>query len=535
MNTTIPKKNVHNVRQKRQMQTILNSKKPILTIGAAKKAASTNIEWYSVLSELVDNAILVDKSKCVTITINMHYNEDNEKSYIEVIDDSIGIPEKDILNIFDYGQSANQGKMLLCKMGMGLKGAIWGLGEFDYLVTKTSNGNKCQAQPAKYDSDSAILEYIQIVPSTSQLDAQSSGTVVKIKCVNDKLPNWTNRSHFDQFVLKINSMYANLLHESRVKIHISYTNSHGSKWYKECVGSFPLRSNPRHLLNNSISIGFNEPTYRKDSTTPIDRVEIKTKHTKVYLTAWHKPTPNQVEKYFDISKNPIYNPQTYKDSLFGYGTETGGITIMYKGKYIEFGVEKHTSRTENQGIILEMDDDSGLSFTGYKNTLQKNNNYREMLDAVNNFLKDNGFFVRSIVGTPSVEEDEIVNKFLEYLQQDEIYLENLGIKNYKKQVETWIRTEVGETDIIIKDYNNPTIVTCVIEAKKDRCGGYEAAQLWGYMAYHNCKRGILLSGADEQPSFNAMITSLKDFCNLQDVEMEKMNVKTLKAGRFFNI
>jgi hypothetical protein len=514
---------------------VLNKKRPELTISAAKKAASTNIEWYHVLSELVDNAILVDKSKCVNVTINMHYNEDNEKSYIEVIDDSIGIPEKDILNIFDYGQSANQGKMLLCKMGMGLKGAIWGLGEFDYLITKTLNGNKCQAQPMKYDSDSDILEYIQIKPSSFELDAQLSGTIVKIKRVNDKLPNWTNQSHFDAFVFKINSMYANLLHESRVNIHISYSNSSGSKWYKECVGSFPLMSNPRHLLNNDISIGFNEPTYIKDTTTPIDKIEIKTKHTKVKLTAWHKPTPNQVEKYFDTSKNKVYNPQTYKDSLFGYGSETGGITIMYRGKYIEFGVEKHASRTENQGIILEMDDDSGLSFTGYKNTLQKNNNYREMLEAVDAFLKENGFFVRSIVGTPSVEEDEIVKKFLEYIQTDSIYLESLGIESYQKQVETWIRTEVGETDIIVRDYNDPEIVTCVIEAKKDRCGGYEAAQLWGYMAYHNCKKGILLSGADEQPSFNVMIKSLKDFCNLPEVEIKKMNVKTLKAGKFFNI
>ena len=520
---------------KSKKQVILQSKKPILTIGAAKKAASTNIEWFSVLSELIDNSILVDKSKCVNVTMNLHYNQDNESSYIEVIDDSIGIPEKDILHVFDYGQSSNQGKMLLCKMGMGLKGAIWGLGEFDYLITKTANGNKCQAQPNKYDSDSDVLEYIQIEPTTSQLDAQTSGTIIRIKRVNDKLPNWANKSHFESFVDKISSMYANLLHENRVKISISYSNSTGTKWYKECTGSFPLMSNPRHILNNDISIGFNEPTYIKDTTTPINGMEIKTKNTKIKLTAWHKPTPNQVEKYYDSSKNEVYNPEKYKESLFGYGSETGGITIMYKGKYIEFGVEKHRSRTESQGVILEIEDDSGLSFTGYKNTLQKNNNYKEMLLAVDEFLKENGFFVRSIVGTPSVEEDEIVKKFLEFIQKDSIYLENFGIESFHKQVETWIRTEVGETDIIIRDYNDPNIITCVIEAKKDRCGGYEAAQLWGYMAYHKCKKGILLSGADEQPSFGTMIKSLKEFCNLPEVEIQKMNVKTLKSGRFFTI
>lgn len=512
---------------------VLNKRKPILTIGAAKKAASSNIEWYHILSELIDNGLVIDKSRCVNVTLNLCYDSDNKKSYIEIIDDSIGIPSSDVLQIFDYGVSANYGKMLLCKMGMGLKGAIWGLGEFDYLITKTEYGSKTQVQPAPYDSDNSILEYQQVEPNTSQLDAQTSGTIVKIKCVNEVLPNWNQKKQFDAFVDTLNSMYAYLLNENRLKITISYKNK-TNRWVETCTGSFPLMSNPRHIMNNDISIGFNEPTYAKGTTTPIKDIEIKTQNTKVKLTAWHKPTPNQVEKYFDITKDPKYNPERYRDSLFGYGSDTGGITIMYKGKYIQFGVEKHKSRTENQGIIVEIGDDSGVSFTGYKNTLKKNNNYQEMLDAVNEYLSENGFFVRAIVGTPNVEESEIVEKFLEFVKKDSFYKEGLGIIDFDKQVQTWIRTEVGETDVIIRDYNDPNKVINVIEAKKDRCGGYEAAQLWGYMAYHKCKKGILLTGADEQPSFSAMIQSLKEFTNLSDAEIAAMNVKTLKAGKFFS-
>jgi hypothetical protein len=514
---------------------VLNKRKPILTIAAAKKAASSNIEWYNILSELIDNAILIDKSRCVNITLNLCYDTDNKKSYIEIRDDSIGIPSTDVLKIFDYGVSSNQGKMLLCKMGMGLKGAIWGLGEFEYLITKTEYGSKAQVQPAAYDSDNSILEYQQVEPNTSELDAQTSGTIVKIKCVNDVLPNWSNKSHFDKFVDSLNSMYAYLINENRVKIVVSYKNISINRWTEVCTGSFPLMSNPRHIMHNDISIGFNEPTYAKGTTTPIKDIEIKTPNTKVKLTAWHKPTPNQVEKYFDLTKDPKYNPERYKDSLFGYGSDTGGITIMYKGKYIQFGVEKHKSRTENQGIIVEISDDSGVTFTGYKNTLKKNNNYQEMLDAVNEYLSENGFFVRAIVGTPNVEENEIVQKFLEFVRKDSFYKEGLGIIDFDKQVQTWIRTEVGETDVIIKDYNDPNTVIHVIEAKKDKCGGYEAAQLWGYMAYHNCKKGILLTGADEQPSFSTMIQSLKSFTNLTEAEINAMNVKTLKAGKFFTI
>ncbi len=514
---------------------ILKSKMPILTIGATKKIAATNIEWHSVLSELIDNSILNDRSRCVNVLINLHYDSDNSKSYIEVIDDSIGIPESDILNVFDYGTSSNQGKMLLCKMGMGLKSAVWGLGELEYLISKTENGNKCQVEPAKYNGDNDELSYVQLTPTTSQLDSQNSGTIVRIKNVNEKLPDWASEKYFNIFIDKLNSMYAHLLNENRVKITIAYTSSKGHRWTSQCFGSFPLMSNPRHILNNDISIGFNEPTYKANTSETIKDVIIQTTNTKVKLTAWHKPHPIQVEKYFDLTKDPKYDSDRYKNSVFSYGSDTAGITIMYKGKYLEFGLEKHLSRAENQGIIVEIDDDSGLSFTAFKNTLQKNNNYREMLEAVNAFLHENGFFVRATAGTPNVAEEEIVNKFLDFVKTDSFYKEGLGIIDFDKQVQTWIRTEVGETDVIIKDYNDPTKVTNVIEAKKDRCGGYEAAQLWGYMAYHNCKKGILLTGVDEQPSFSAMINSLKSFTNLSEVEISGLNVKTFKAGKFFNI
>lgn len=418
-------------------------------------------------------------------------------------------------------------------MGMGLKGAVWGLGEFQYLITKTEYGTKTQVQPTPYDSETSILEYEQVEPTSSQLDAQKSGTIVRIKRVNDVLPNWTNKKHFDKFVDNINSMYASLLSENRVKIAISYKNDSGNRWTENCVGSFPLMSNPRHILNSDINIGFNEPTYAKNTSSPIKDVVIKTQNTKVKLTAWHKPTPNQVEKYYDKYKDEKYNPIKYKDSLFGYGSDTGGITIMYKGKYIEFGVAQNVSRTENQGIIVEVDEESNLSFTQFKNTLKKNNNYHEMINGVMNYLKENGFFVRAIAGIPNVEEQEIVEKFLEFVKNDSFYKEGLGIKDFDTQVQTWVRTEVGETDVIIKDFKDPNKVINVIEAKKDRCGGAEAAQLWGYMAYHNCRKGILLTGADEQASFTTMVSALKTFTNLPEVELDSTNIKTLKAGKFF--
>ena len=513
------------------MTTIIKSKQPSITVKAAKRSAASNIDWSDTLSELIDNAILTDRSKCVDIIINMHCDDDDEKSFIEVTDNSIGIPEKDILDIFNYGVSTNTGKMLLGKMGMGLKGAVWGLGDFEYAISKTINGNKCQVVPRHYDSDDDILVYDQISCTNTVLDAQKQGTSIRIKRVNNTLPMWTSKKHFDKFVDRFNSMYAILLHDRRVTISIYYSNSNGIKFQAQCRGSFPLRSNPRHILAADINLGHDEPTYKESTNEKIENIEIKTKNTSVRLTGWHKPTTRQVEEYYELTKDSKYDPQKYKNSVFGFGSENAGIAVLYKGKFIQFGLEKASSRETDKGIILEIDDNSGLRFTQYKNTLVQDVNYRECLDAVMAFLEEQGFMIRSIVGTPQVSEDEIIYKFLDFIRDDEVYLENFGIINFNKQVKVKKKTDVGEADIVIYDYHNPDKVNIVIEAKKDHCGGQEAGQLWRYMCALNCTRGILLSGQNEEPTFRAQINAFKK--HHAGFNMESANVKTLSSSKFF--
>lgn len=513
---------------------VIEKRRPTISIGAMKKAAATNIPWEEQLSELVDNGMLIDKNRCVNIIIRMNYDDDADKSFIEVSDDSIGIPHDKILDVFNLGSRINTEYFLLGKMGMGMKGAIWGLGEMDYVISKTERGEKAEVRPSPYDSLNDELSYQKVKPLTKVLDAQKSGTLVRIKRVNEFLPKWTSRSHFDRFVDKYNSMYAKLLSDRRVTISIYYTNKkvmfHGT-----CRGSFPLMSNPRHILDADpeIGIGHNEPSYRQYTKQKIENIEIKTPNTMVKLTAWHKPTPQQVERYYEKTNDPRYEPVQYKQSVFGYGHEKAGIIVMYKGKLIQFGLEKESGRETDKGILIEITDESGLKFTQYKNTLVQNNNYKECLEAVKQYLRDAGFLVRSITGTQQVEEREIVEHFLEFVKTDKMYRTYLGIVDYDVQVKTWVNHECGQTDILIVDLNDPKKVLFVIEAKKDRCGGAEASQLWRYMAYHKCYRGIMLSGVTEQPSFKASIDAFKSFMNLPTVEIESIDVNALHSAKFF--
>ena len=383
------------------MQTIarkvLKTQRPSLKIKSAKRIAGS-ADCVDMLSELIDNAILV-KRECVDVIIDMYYNTDSEQSFIKVVDNSIGIPERSILDVFNYGTSTNEGLMLLGKMGMGMKGAVWGLGEFVYALSKTADGNLCEVRPAPYSSDDDILEYQLVEPTQPELDAYNHGTCIKIKRVNDKLPLWTNKKDFERFMGKLNSMYAKLLDEKRVNISVYYRNSKGIAFSDKCVGAHPLMSNPRNIKDTSpdIMLGHNEPIYAENTQEKIENREIITYDesgnisTKVYVTAWHKPTPPQVASYYKKTQDEVYNPVKYKNSVFGYGYEKAGITILYKGKYIQFNVDQRSSWEDNRGVIVEINDESGLSFAQYKNSLVPNNKYRECLDAVKKFLKENGF------------------------------------------------------------------------------------------------------------------------------------------------
>lgn len=513
---------------------VIEKHRPAITIAAMKKSAATNIGWEDILSELIDNAILSDKNKCVNVIIRMNHDDDDNNSFIEVSDDSIGIPHDKILDVFNLGSRINTEYFLLGKMGMGMKGAIWGLGEMDYVVSKTERGEKAEVRPAPYTSLNDELSYIKVRPTNHLLDAQTSGTVVRIKRVGEFLPKWTNRSHFDKFLDKYNSMYAKLISDKRVTISVYYANKK-VKFYGTCSGSFPLMSNPRHILDSDpeITIGYNEPSYKKSTKQKIENVEIKTENTLVHLTAWHKPNPQQVERYFDKTKNPLYNPEQYKRSVFGYGHDKSGITVEYKGKLIQFGLEKESSRETDKGILIKITDDSGLKFTQYKNTLVMNNNYKECIEAVKKYLHEAGFLIRSIAGTQQIDEREIVEAFIEFAKNDSLYQKSLGIVDFNKQVKLWVNHECGQTDILIVDAKNPDKAICVIEAKKDRCGGAEASQLFRYMAYHKCYNGILLTGSVEQPSFKASINAFKSFMNLPKVKLESIDVTSLHSAKFF--
>ena len=109
------KKRINNsLKQKRVVIT------PKLSVGASKKIGAISSPLNILLSELIDNPIPLKKPKN-PIDVEIIINQNASESYIDILDNSIGVPEHSLGEIFNYSSHGNVGLLLLSKMGMGMK------------------------------------------------------------------------------------------------------------------------------------------------------------------------------------------------------------------------------------------------------------------------------------------------------------------------------------------------------------------------------------------------------------------------------
>ena len=143
------------------MNTLLKIKKsfkPTISIAAAQKIGAVSSELETLICELIDNPIPNDKPK-TPIRVDVWLNYDGDNSFIQILDNSIGIPEHSIVEAFNYSGSANIGKLRLSRMGMGMKMVLFSLGEMDYIITKTKSNKPYIVRIANYTNRTEEIEY----------------------------------------------------------------------------------------------------------------------------------------------------------------------------------------------------------------------------------------------------------------------------------------------------------------------------------------------------------------------------------------
>jgi hypothetical protein len=498
--------------------------KPSISIAAAQKFGAVNAELETLICELIDNPIPNDKPK-TPIRVDVWLNYDSNNSFIQILDNSIGIPEYSIIDAFNYSGSANVGKLRLSKMGMGMKLVLFSLGEMDYIITKTKNNPTYIVRISNYTNATDDLEYTIEEYNGNEFPTYESGTLIRIKNCSEMLRNWTSKEHFNSFCSKIECTYPQLLNEY-LNINIRYTKSKGEFWEHDCIAYKPLMSHPERIVNTKNGLGENTPTLNKELLNVEGYPEVR-----AYLTCWHKPHPLTVSETYNQTKDETYNPDKYSQSPWYYGEEFSGIALGMKGKILDWNFDKKSSRSERHGILLEVEE--GLDYTALKSGVRRTNKWDAIRNAVKSRLEEIGFYIRSTALTPAISEEKYMTKFFEKLKTDDTTRRAYNVKDYDKQVRVKPSCGVGEPDGIIFDYNDHTKVIWVIEGKKDKGAGQEARQLVGYMAHYKCHNGIFVSPI-KNPQFEQQIQDFNEFFGI-NVTISNIDVAWVNSLQFFAI
>ncbi len=509
------------------MNTITKVKKtfkPKISVDAAQKIGAVNASLETLICELIDNPIPNNKPK-TPIRVDIWLNYDGDNSFIQILDNSIGIPEHSIIDAFNYSRSANIGKLRLSRMGMGMKMVLFSLGEMDYIITKTKGKPSYVVSINDYTNKSEDLEYVVEEYIGNEFPKYESGTLIRIKNCSEMLRNWNDKKDFDSFCSKIESTYPQLLNEY-LNINIIYTKPKGHLWQHNCIAYKPLMSHPERIINTKNGLGENSAILEKELLQIKDYPEVR-----AYLTCWHKPHPLIVSETYNQTKDPIYDPEKYSNSPWYYGEEFSGIALGMKGKILDWNFDKKSSRSERHGILLEVEE--GLDYTALKSGVRNTNKWKSIREAVREKLEEIGYYTRSTSLTPAISEEKYMTKFFEKLKTDDTTRRAYGVKDYDKQVRVKPSCGVGEPDGIIFDYDDPTKVIWVIEGKKDKGAGQEARQLVGYMAHYKCYNGIFVSPV-KNPQFDQQIADFTEFLGV-NLNVKNIDVAYVNSLQFFAI
>jgi hypothetical protein len=510
--------------KQRTMSTKLVTFKPSISVDAAKKIGAVGHDLETLICELIDNPIPNEKPK-TPIRVDVRINYDGDNSFIQILDNSIGIPIHSIADAFNYGKSVNAGKLRLSRMGMGMKVVLFALGELDYIITKTKNNPAYILRINDYTDAREDLEFVLDEYTGIDFPQYESGTLIKIKNCSEMIRNWTDKKDFDKFCSKIESTYPQLLNEF-LNISINYTKPNNTLWSHECIAYKPLMSNPERIINTTNGLGENSPI--------LDKLQLVVEgypDVRAYLTCWHKPHPLTVTETFNNTKDALYDPKKYANSPWSYGDEFSGIALGMRGKILEWNLDKKSSRNERHGILLEVEE--GLDYTALKSGVKKTKRYKQIIKAVNDKLDEIDFYERSTSLTPAISENKYMDKFFERLKNDDTTKRAYGVKDFDKQVKIRPLCGVGAPDGVIYDYLDENKPIWIIEGKKDKGAGDEAGQLVRYMAHYKCHNGIFVSPV-KNPQFDQQIKDFNEFFGI-NIAISNIDIAWVNSLQFFAI
>jgi hypothetical protein len=459
--------------------------KPEYVVGAYQGIGRQGLEFWSAISELIDNTLTVDKNtKCRVVV-------DKKNKIITIMDDSIGIKGDDLEagRMMSIGRKVNPGRQLLSKSGVGMKAALYFLGNHFDVITKPESEDVIYKLTPNFntlnDPGDKIADFDF---SASDNKTNQSGTKIIIRDLNTFLKTQQTE---DVVVQMLRATYADYLESGKLHLDLTFipAGKTGSPYSYNCTPLRPLLSNDLNILDSKLRVGVNEPrvsgTLKSDpEDTHLDwEIDVKGGWKLHPEQAWKYYTgKNQTALVFD---NYSIRGGTKTNSPYAWSSETSGVNfktvgiggVDMGGKILQFNKLAASSRKE--GLWVEVTLKKGITPTMMKNDMKRDDNYKDMEAKLIEWLKVNELKSRVKAGYLHLGElGEVRDKFAYHIYRDGLLRSEWGVSldTFDQQVIKENQLTGGRVDIGI--YGDKK--TVAVECKKEQIDGQAVSQGVGY-------------------------------------------------------
>lgn len=428
-----------------------------------KELGKNTYTFKDMLSELIDNSIAARiVGEDLRVTIEIYYGNTNKAEKLIYFDNASGISEEKLGEALSPAAIQTRGS--LNEHGMGMKQAIAGIGEFEYLATKV-NGEEL----ARVITE---LKYGNIETFTSEEFDGEHGIEIAIKNVNSIVT--ANPSVITQHIVPyLGARYRNFLKEDNkilnltVKLINEQTNQATNVWNIKQVK--PIYFHPSYRVNKPVIYNF----------------PVNGNGWSAELTFGYAPANKN-----DIDELGINKPERYEPYYVSLSKQ--GLDVLLHDRVIlfhqlsEIGIvgSKHPSLNTIRGEIKLIE---GFSTAITKNSIMEDKNYQECIEKIKDILTGR------VAGPRGEKRDYIETK---------TYPEKLPEALVRDRLSAWLisntqapRSDV-QTEFSVGGIDGHIDILADNEAweiKMEQASAYDVYQLFMYMDVGGYDKGFLVA------------------------------------------
>ncbi|WP_218925580.1 ATP-binding protein [Bacillus cereus] len=469
--------------------TLIKSNAPIKVIpndNLFKELGKNTYKLKDLMSELIDNplgAMLNQKKYKINVDLKLYIDEEENVIRFVISDDSVGIPESFLGKAIT--PAGHQTSDSLNEHGLGMKQAVSGLGDLEYLITKTHNEKIARAIFEFKFGEIETYHY----PSFPY----QHGTEISIINLKDiiKVPFTSIKT---QIIPYLGARYRRYLQADSKLLNLRFIIIKVSE-----TEEGELSTNVEH----SINIEEFKPIYfhpsKRTNKPIINKMPLRDKHGEWEAELTFGYAPNKDEKEYEelgLSNIPRYHP--YSVSL-----SKQGLDIILQDRVIRFHQLSELGITNSKHNIYntvrgELDLKRGFYTTTTKTDILHSKQFKECIDLVKEILNGN------IEGPNKIKKN--------YLQQIN-YPEKLPEKLIRNRLAYWLKNnpllpkKSVKTEYPVGNIEGFIDILAdneVWEIKLEQAAAYDVYQLFMYLDVGGFNKGILLAPSFSTGCINAI-------------------------------